>query len=625
MGGAQEPCEIEQGLYIGGLASLDSIERLGIKHVVTVVNQPEALHHPALAGCQRHLVDVEDSEAADLLRRLPAAVAFIATARAAASAVLVHCAAGASRSAAVAAAALMAAQGLGAAAALAAVRAAHPAAAPNAGFVSQLELWADMGCTLRDSHLPYKRYLLAQAARQYEQSGTLDAAALARPQEPGAAAAGGEPTPPPPAVYRCRKCRGLVATTHNVVETEEGPGAAGFAWHKRDKAQRGGGGGGGASERGEGSLFVEPLAWMADILGGPLHLSRLDTEEPRPAAGLAAVHAPRLLAGGPPAVDALAGQLAASGLADGQPPQQQAQQAGREQPPPEQQAQQAGREQRRDGQGGQGGQGQQHQEDGEQQQQQQQQQQEDGRHQGGCHYFTHLILDCDGVLVTGFDIPHAFPDDFAPVFGMDVPTAVAYYARCFGKEEEWGDLPAVAAQASVSAAKEPLYQELTAAGIAPFPGAAALVAAARRAGAGVAVASSGSPDKIAHNLGSAGLAPLFDPRLVVSAQHVARGKPAPDVYLEALRRLDCADASRALVVEDAVNGLKAARAAGCFTAAVTTSLPAAALAPHADLVVGRLPELLPALRARSRGEAVTAVVAGMRAGGGGGGTEEEER
>ena len=39
------------------------------------------------------------------------------------------------------------------------------------------------------------------------------------------------------------------------------------------------------------------------------------------------------------------------------------------------------------------------------------------------------------------------------------------------------------------------------------------------------------------------------PLQVVSAKHVARGKPAPDVYLEALRRLGCADASRALVVE----------------------------------------------------------------------------
>lgn len=38
---------------------------------------------------------------------------------------------------------------------------------------------------------------------------------------------------------------------------------------------------------------------------------------------------------------------------------------------------------------------------------------------------------------------------------------------------------------------------------------------------------------------------------IVSAKYVQRGKPAPDVYLETLRRLGCTDASQALVVEDA--------------------------------------------------------------------------
>ena len=99
---------------------------------------------------------------------------------------------------------------------------------------------------------------------------------------------------------------------------------------------------------------------------------------------------------------------------------------------------------------------------------------------------------------------------------------------------------------------------------------------------------------------------------IVSAKHVPRGKPAPDVYLEALRRLGCTQPARALVVEDAVNGLKAARAAGCFTAGITNSLPGGLLAPHADLVVGSLAELLPAIGPSVREGAIQAVVAGMR-------------
>ncbi len=70
-----------------------------------------------------------------------------------------------------------------------------------------------------------------------------------------------------------------------------------------------------------------------------------------------------------------------------------------------------------------------------------------------------------------------------------------------------------------------------------------------------------------------------------------QGKPAPDVYVECIRRLGCTDPSRALVVEDAVNGLIAVRGAGAFAVAVTTSLPAAALEPYADLVLTDLSEV----------------------------------
>lgn len=52
---------------------------------------------------------------------------------------------------------------------------------------------------------------------------------------------------------------------------------------------------------------------------------------------------------------------------------------------------------------------------------------------------------------------------------------------------------------------------------------------------------------------------------------VPRGKPFPDIYTEALRRIGCEDASRSIVVEDAVNGIKAAKAAGAFAVGITNS------------------------------------------------------
>lgn len=66
----------------------------------------------------------------------------------------------------------------------------------------------------------------AQAANHYQETGALPAAeALPAPSEP----AGGGAT-----LYRCRKCRCLVATSHNVVETEQVGGRLGHYGEERD-------------------------------------------------------------------------------------------------------------------------------------------------------------------------------------------------------------------------------------------------------------------------------------------------------------------------------------------------------------------------------------------------------
>jgi HAD superfamily hydrolase (TIGR01509 family) len=63
----------------------------------------------------------------------------------------------------------------------------------------------------------------------------------------------------------------------------------------------------------------------------------------------------------------------------------------------------------------------------------------------------------------------------------------------------------------------------------------------------------------------AGIAELFE--VTVSSEEVDRGKPAPDVYLEATRRLRV-DGRRSAAVEDSTNGLLAARAAGLGVVAI---------------------------------------------------------
>jgi HAD superfamily hydrolase (TIGR01509 family) len=88
------------------------------------------------------------------------------------------------------------------------------------------------------------------------------------------------------------------------------------------------------------------------------------------------------------------------------------------------------------------------------------------------------------------------------------------------------------------------------------------------AGYPLAVASSALPAVLEARLIALGVRPLFD--AVVSGFDMPRGKPAPDVFLEAARRLGVAPAG-CLVVEDSVPGLRAARAAGMRCAVVPTA------------------------------------------------------
>jgi sugar-phosphatase len=96
-----------------------------------------------------------------------------------------------------------------------------------------------------------------------------------------------------------------------------------------------------------------------------------------------------------------------------------------------------------------------------------------------------------------------------------------------------------------------------------------------------AIATSCSAPLAAARLGATGI----EPRVLVTASDTALGKPNPDPYLEAAARLgvppeDC------LVVEDAVAGVTAGRAAGCSTLGVLGSVPGETLG--ADAVVADL-------------------------------------
>jgi HAD superfamily hydrolase (TIGR01509 family) len=110
----------------------------------------------------------------------------------------------------------------------------------------------------------------------------------------------------------------------------------------------------------------------------------------------------------------------------------------------------------------------------------------------------------------------------------------------------------------------------------------------------LAVASSSNRPLIDAVLEVAGLAPYF--AATVSSEEVPRGKPAPDVYLEAARRLGVA-AERCAAVEDSHGGIRAAKAAGMFVIAFPnpTYPPDEESLAQADVVIRSLDELTPEL------------------------------
>ena len=210
-----------------------------------------------------------------------------------------------------------------------------------------------------------------------------------------------------------------------------------------------------------------------------------------------------------------------------------------------------------------------------------------------------VVFDLDGVLVDSEQVwddarrelvaeqGGTWTDDATrAMMGMSSPEWSRYV------HEELGvDLEPAAISAAVVDRLERLYRRR----LPLLPGAReAVEALAERWPLGLA--SSSNREIIDLVLELSGLASAFT--ATASSEEVARGKPAPDVYLEAARRLDVLAADCA-AVEDSSNGLRAAAAAGMTVIA----LPNSAFPPDEDAlrlaaaVIHSLDELRPTLPA----------------------------
>jgi HAD superfamily hydrolase (TIGR01509 family) len=126
-----------------------------------------------------------------------------------------------------------------------------------------------------------------------------------------------------------------------------------------------------------------------------------------------------------------------------------------------------------------------------------------------------------------------------------------------------------------------IYLEMVPTRLVAFPGATELVANCRKRGLRTAVASSADRIKIQANLAKIEL-PIEDWDAVVTGEDIEARKPAPDIFLRAASLLGLSPAG-CVVIEDAVNGVAAAKAAGMRCVAVAQTFSGRDLA-LADLV-----------------------------------------
>lgn len=140
--------------------------------------------------------------------------------------------------------------------------------------------------------------------------------------------------------------------------------------------------------------------------------------------------------------------------------------------------------------------------------------------------------------------------------------------------------------------KEAIYRELLKAdGLEPLPGVTSFLGALREAGIPVSVGSSTPRLNIEVCLAITGLDGYFGPNYT-GAEDVSRGKPDPEVFIKAARRID-REPGRCFVVEDAHVGIQAGRRAGMKTIAVTTTHPEATFTGDSapDRIVDSLAEV----------------------------------
>ncbi len=151
-------------------------------------------------------------------------------------------------------------------------------------------------------------------------------------------------------------------------------------------------------------------------------------------------------------------------------------------------------------------------------------------------------------------------EDFIPFVGTGENRYIGGVAEKYGLQVDIEE---------VKARTYAIYCEIIKGQLKPMNGVYEFVESCRRRGIRLAVASSADLVKVRANLAEIGL-PFESFDTVVNGLDIERKKPAPDIFLLAARRLNIAPED-CLVIEDAVNGIEAAKNAGMSALGILSS------------------------------------------------------
>jgi len=208
-----------------------------------------------------------------------------------------------------------------------------------------------------------------------------------------------------------------------------------------------------------------------------------------------------------------------------------------------------------------------------------------------------VVFDIDGTLLDNMPFHQEAFDVFAERHGLP---AITLETRKWMDGKRNGDIfPYLFARVlapteaeALADEKESLYRALSKGRLAPLAGLERLLSRLDARGIPMALATSAPRANVDHTLGELGYTRRLT--LVARSDDVPRGKPFPDVFLEAARLMGV-DAARCLAFEDAPAGIIAARAASMICVGVSTSYTPAILAttdPPPHLVVSNYDEFL---------------------------------